>query len=82
MWIPAAAAPVYGNGSHPVNTTSSAVSTFVLVLYVAFCFKLGMTKRYELSDIQRDRIGNLLPGKVGDRGRTLWTTATSSMECP
>jgi putative transposase len=35
-----------------------------------FCFKIGMAKRYELNDMQWDRIGNLLPGKVGDRGRT------------
>ena len=34
------------------------------------CFKLGMAKRYELSELQWERIWELLPGKVGDRGRT------------
>lgn len=29
-----------------------------------------MAKRYELSDAQWKRIGHLLPGKVGDPGRT------------
>jgi len=29
-----------------------------------------MAKRYELSDVQWDRIAELLPGKAGDPGRT------------
>ena len=34
------------------------------------CFKLGMAKRYELSDEQWEHIKDLLPGKRSDPGRT------------
>ena len=41
-----------------------------MYIYSVFCFKLGMAKRYELTQEQFERIQDVLPGKASDPGRT------------